>query len=690
MAVSRKNKEFNWKNCTNKEFANYIIDSIPSSRPHLLVSEHALQNRVYPQASPKPGPLSFEGAEFTIEIIDNFVPWSPVKRVSLMKSVQSVGTSASEFIQSYYIEHYARQQAYYTASKDGAGAFVTQRFEPMIDSYGIRHLFRNLYGPDNKNIKADKAKVKNYSGCQMTFDTLRSLTGMSSSSIPVLHRDEIDQTPPELASGHGNILELSEARTSAFEDDKKIFDFSTPGLLALSLIYVAYMEGDQRKFFVMCPKCGHFQILESKNLWCKNSKTMLDVSYICQGEKECELKNHHKYKMFKPGYWEPTAKVIKDPLHRSYHLNALYSPPWAISFSNFYKKMMKAKEAEESGRDDISKTFTNLYEGLPYEPKGKRPKWQKNNPLRQSYPSGTIHKDVLFFTAMADVQRGYKDPAKKQPARIEVNIFGHGTMHRMFFIEHVVLEGEITTAYGSAFTKLDEFLEDKIDNPYTREDGRQFPIVLTLIDSGDGDKEKGSMQAVYDFCEPRVNCFPTKGFATVGKDYDPNIDKKKVQNPGRYKRKKISQGLTLIEIVTNYYKERLYSYIDQSQKNIYAPDFDKKGGYLGFPKDFSDKMFDQLNAAEYLEDGTYDTKGRIHEQLDLYVGGLCGGDIFIEERTNKRREDLLKAGANPEKIEKFTEYLALKEIQFAYYELNTGTKEQSDAVLSQIEELFTR
>lgn len=672
---------------SEENFIRHCIDGYPSIKQKKLISEHAEENRFFPDSAPRKGRLSLRGSPYIREIMDNCVPWSPIQQVTVLKSHQSSLTMMGESIMGYFIEYIPCEQAYYTATEKMIKKWMP-RFEAMVDSYSMRHLFRTEFGPKNKNIKGDLKFQKHFNGCQLNFNVLGSIADASGASVQIVYIDELDQVKHEFASGHGDLMKTIWGRTSAYRKTRKVIIYSTPGLKATSLTFREYEKGDKRLWYVTCPHCGHEQNMTSDNLWHKKSKFIEDASLICKGSKECEMKNHDKFDMFDHSYWKPSAKNNIDPLHRSYHINALMSPPWAITFTEFLKEKLEAEDAAVNGDESLLKTFTNIYEGLPYEPKGKRPKWQKNNPLRQYYPSGTIHEDVLFIGVAGDVQRGFKDPAKKQPARIEINVFGFTTLHRTFLIEHKVFEGEITTADGSAFLALDRFLEDKIDNPYKR-NGTEFKIVSTFLDSGDGDKQKGSMQAVYDFCEPRVRCYPIKGFATIGKDYDPSIDTKKTQNSGRYKKKKLSTDLTLIEIATNYYKEQLYSYISKTQSNIHSPDYEKKYGYLGFPKDYTDSMFDQLNSAERLENNTYDTKGRIHEQLDLYVYGLCLADMYLDDYTYNYRQYLLEQGANPNKIEKFRKTTSLRMIELHAEELNLGTKKEKDELQADLDELFT-
>lgn len=651
----------------NNKFLNKCIQNIPSAMPHLLPSEHAERKRILPPNTPRPGPIDIRHTEYYREIIDNFAPWSPIQQTSWMKAVQVGATTAAECIIIYFMDHAPSDLLYLTAKGDNVKRWVN-RLEHAIDSYGIRELFVSTAGPEKGRSSADKSIQKNYKGCQANFGSLRSLADMSSETKRVVIRDEPGQVPIQLASGHGSVMEISYSRTNFWGKLRKILDISTPGASGSCAMEIEFLKGDQRYFWVPCPKCGEWQLLEFDRLWSANDKKIIDASYICSGPKECELKNYHKDQMIPEGLWVPTVETA-NPYHRSYQLSALYAPIGSIDWNEILAKKI---EVEASDDPDAERQFNTLIKGVPHHETGKRPKITLQNPLRTARKSKELHDDIIFLTAAVDVQTGHQDPRMKKPRRLELNVMGHGSKHRAWHIEHVVFEGEVMSPDGEAWEKLLTWHDELIDNPYQKADESDLSgmPMFVFIDSG------VHTQAVYEICSTRANYYPIKGFDSrlSTKNQNPEIDEQTAKNFVRFKPTNIGPGIRLYNIATNYYRAMLYQNVYRTQRHLEGPKADEKYGYLGFPNDYTDEMFNQLTAAEVLADGTFDKKNRAAEQMDLFVYNLCAGDVFIELRVQERRNRLKDNRlVNRNKIKNYNTAFALLEMKF---EMGTATEEE--------------
>src|SRR5690606_34662323 len=82
-------------------------------------------------------------------------------------------------------------------------------------------------------------------------------------SAPVTQADEIDgfEATPE-----GDPGELLAQRSASFGDDALRTESSTPTIEGASRIDTAFQEGDQRRYYVPCPHCGHEQFLRWENV----------------------------------------------------------------------------------------------------------------------------------------------------------------------------------------------------------------------------------------------------------------------------------------------------------------------------------------------------------------------------------------------------------------------------------------
>ena len=76
--------------------------------------------------------------------------------------------------------------------------------------------------------------------------------------------DEVDGYPSE-AGTKAIKSALGVKRAETFWN-KKVVLGSTPLLKYQSRIEKAFLESDQRRYFVPCPQCGHFQTLRWENL----------------------------------------------------------------------------------------------------------------------------------------------------------------------------------------------------------------------------------------------------------------------------------------------------------------------------------------------------------------------------------------------------------------------------------------
>mgnify|MGYP003345616019 FL=1 len=106
--------------------------------------------------------------------------------------------------------------------------------------------------------------MKEFPGGVLILTGANSAVGLRSMPIRYLFLDEIDGYPDDAAS-EGDPVNLAIQRTATFSN-RKIFMISTPTIKNYSRIETAFLEGDQRYYYVPCPNCGEFQILKWQNV----------------------------------------------------------------------------------------------------------------------------------------------------------------------------------------------------------------------------------------------------------------------------------------------------------------------------------------------------------------------------------------------------------------------------------------
>lgn len=614
----------------------------PSSR-ETDIAKWIATRRILPSRTPFPGFWRNDRTPYLEEIMNCMSPASPIQHVAIMKGAQLGLTAAAENVVAYWIDESPAEVLFISATNDLLEKWVVKRLEPLIDSCGFREkIFAQTNNPKSRRT-GDKIFSKEFVGGSLDMASAQSAPGLRSDSKRILIRDEIDGAPGHLKTGEGNWLDVSYARTAAWGGRKKIMDFSTPTTDDHSLIKGLYEAGDQRKFMVPCPYCGAFQALE----W-GNDKTeygikairedgkLKGVYYQCRHCKE-PIKNHHKTKMLRGARWEPTA-VSSSELLRTYHLPSLYSPAGMMSWRELQELW---DNAQNSGDPNAMRSFVNLYLGLPYRETGARPKLDKVIELRGDYKSGSVPFGVLFITIGIDVQAG-SSRDENNPARLEMEVCGHGAGFRTWSIRYRRFEGEVDDPSSGAWQELNEWAV-KTELKFLRADGMIFTPSRVFIDSGDGNLT----DVVYRFCSGWGSTYPSKGFSALKRRKKEAGDEQSPSNFRRYRAAKLGEAGILYEISTNYYKTHAYNNLKIDRRDTGA----QRPGYCDFPLDYNESYFRMLTAEEKRRDGSFHCpSGRRNEALDCRVMNQCAGDSFLDDEVGRVKAQAIKDGATKDQV----------------------------------------
>ena len=618
---------------TDLDFLQAENEKKPVDRPPALISEYVEGRRILPPGTPFPGFWENKRTPYLVEIMDSMSPYSPVIEDDTMKGAQLGVTAAAENVCGYWMDPCPTEVLFASATDALLEKWATKRLEPLIDSLDFRYKIYAQIENTKTRRSGDKIYSKEYVGGALSMVSAQSAAGLRSESKRVLLLDEVDGAPRNLKTGEGNWFDVVLARANAWGHRKKIMAFSTPGTFKDSIILERYGMGDQRKYFVPCPHCHKKQILEFKRLKPDTTRgTLVQAYYICEFCGEA-LFNHHKTNMLAAGSWQPTAEPTTKT-HRSRQISSMYSPVGMLSWTEMYEKYQTA-QADPSG--EKMRSFTNLYLGEPYRETGSRPKLENVIELRGGYRQGEIQKGTLFLTAFIDVQRG-SETDDENPARLELEVCGHGAGFRTWSVLYKRFEGDIEDPYSGAWALLDEWAREG-GLVYRRADGRQFNVSLVLVDSGDG----VYADVVYRFCDRWEGTFPSKGFQSLKKRKDEDGDPVAPSNFKRYRAAKSekSLGVVFYEIATNYYKRMVYNNLKIQRKDI----GEQRPGFCDFPIDYGEKYFKMLTAEEQRTDGSFHAGARRNEALDCRVGNLCAGDIYLDARVSEARAAAKSKGA---------------------------------------------
>jgi phage terminase large subunit GpA-like protein len=249
------------------------------------------------------------------------------------------------------------------------------------------------------------------------------------------------------------------------------------------------------------------------------------------------------------------------------------------------------------------------------------------------------------LTASVDVQRGSEKEDGK-PARLEMEVCGHGLGYRTWSIEHRVFEGPIDNPFQGAWEKLSEYWH-KTEMAYPKRDGTKFRILQGLVDSGDGPHTN----AVYAFTAGWNGVLPSKGMASIKRRKGEPVDEDLNRSIRRFRVAQIEAGTVLVEINGPFYKQQIYTNLKIPRKL----DGPQQANFCDFPIEYGESYYKQLTAEEmvYEPDGTVSfrkSSARPNEALDLRVMNLAARDHYLNELVLYLKADAKSRGHQPAAI----------------------------------------
>ena len=545
--------------------------------PLLTVSEWADRFRVLSQrAASEPGRWRTARTPYLREIMDALSASSPVQRVVAMKGAQVGFTEAGNNWIGYVIDQAPGPMLSVSPTVDMAKRTSKQRIAPMIEeSPALRGAVRESRSRDSGNT----VLAKEFAGGVLVMTGANSAVGLRSMPARYLFLDEVDGYPGDV-DGEGDPVALAEARTRTFQR-RKIFMVSTPTIAGRSRIEREFSKSDQRRFFVPCPHCEHFQTLKFSQLkWPKDEPAK--ANYICE---ECGsvLGDEHKTEMLRRGEWRATAPG--DGRTVGYHLSSLYSPVGWMSWVEIAQRWAAAQ-----GDADLLKEFMNTVLGETWHERGDAPDWDRVYQNRGTHRSGTVPLGALMLFGGVDVQKD----------RIEVSVWGFGRNRQRWLIEHRVLPGP--TNRPDVWQSLSAMFDEK----WPHESGKDIEVRDWGVDSGGFASEvaafvrsqqgRGNVHAV-DGHDSYVAPFLGMGAMDV------------VSNG-----KKLKRGLKTLKFAVSYCKQELNGQLSlarPAEGEAFPP------GFVHLPQDVTEDQVKQLTSESLIAKRI---RGRIKREWTIIEG----------------------------------------------------------------------
>ncbi len=574
-----------------REWLARQFEALTSKLDVLSPSEWAEQKRYLPpQVTSMPGYYRFEVAPYLREILDCLSVDSPIREVSIMKGVQlGLTVGVLENAIGYFIDHVkTAPMMLVTADSELAKLRMESYITPMLQYSELDHLIKSADETNTRKTGKTDKKLEWLGGGFLVPLGAQNANKLRSLSIQVLLRDEIDGWP-EVVGRDGEPLRLSADRTAAYESSRKIADVSTPLIKGQSRIAERFERGDQRRYFVCCLSCGHSQTLRWRRInpdtgevsgitWEMKRGRLVhgSVRYTCEKCGHGHV-NDDKTRLLSPengAEWRPTAEPAS-PDHRSYHLNALYSPVGMQTWAACVHKWLEAWDVEQDRPRDLSQlqVFYNGVLGEPFELRGEKVRFENVSPHRRSfYRFGQIPNrwavqhcgsPVLLLTCTVDV---HKDG-------LAVAVFGWCVDRRAILVQYSRFEGDTEQLDDpGTWCALRDLIENRV---FEADDGKRYRLQLTLVDSG------YRTDQVYQFAaEYEVGVYPVKGRDAPAKS----------ATLKEFSEFTTPMGTTAYSVTVDFYKDRWSAAL----RRYWEGDGVQPAGHFNAPSDITDKQLKEL------------------------------------------------------------------------------------------------
>lgn len=406
-----------------------------------------------------------------------------VHTVVVMSSAQIGKTVILKAIIGYHVDKDPSPILMLQPTEQMAEAFSKDRLAPMVrDTPCLKGKIADPRARDSGN----SILHKRFMGGHLTLAGSNSPSALASRPIRVVLCDEVDRYPAS-AGTEGDPVNLAIKRTATFWNRRVVLT-STPTIKGLSRIEMAYLNSDQRRYYIPCPHCQHLHHLQWKNVH-------FDVQHPENAAMACPecgglIEEKHKARMLAAGEWRSERSEVKGIA--GFHINELYSPwrRWADVVQDF----LAAKQSPET-----LKTWVNTSLGETWEEDSEKSDPATLLSRRENYTSARLPLNILYLTAGVDVQDD----------RLELEVIGWRQMSRdeppeSWGVEYQVLRGD------PARTAVWEQLDGILMQEWRTEDGRTLRINAACIDSGGHHTSQ-----VYAFCEARKgrHIYAVKGMA---------------------------------------------------------------------------------------------------------------------------------------------------------------------------------
>lgn len=429
--------------------------------PELTLSEWADEHfRLSAESSATSGRWST--LPYQKEILDAMTD-PRVTYVTLMKSARVGYTLMATAAVGYYIHQAPCSILIVQPTVEDAKSFSKETIAPMLRDVPV--LSEIVHDDTDDDGPKDSGTIlhKKYPGGVLSMVGANSGSGLRRISRRVVILDEIDAYPAS-AGADGDPVKLAEKRADYFWN-RKIFVGSTPLVAGHSRIEERFEAGDQRRFYVPCPHCGHrdffvFTEREGGGHFMQWPKDKPEEAYFVCSKNGCVIEHKNKREMVALGEWR-AAQPFKG--HASFHIWAAYSYSPNATWGQIAAEFLEAKR----GGPETLRVYVNTVLGEVWHLRGDAPDWERLYQRREHYSIGSVPAGVKFLTAGVDVQKD----------RFVFEVVGWSASKESWTIDAGVIPGD--TSNESSWLALDGLLARQYESA-----AGPMSILMLAVDSG--------------------------------------------------------------------------------------------------------------------------------------------------------------------------------------------------------------
>jgi phage terminase large subunit GpA-like protein len=512
MSIRRQKRKLNK---AKAELPEWILQAAKVLKPpdRITVSQWADRYRILDEkSSNQSGPWRTSVTPYLAGIMDAFTD-PAIEEIWVCKCTQIGGTEAEYNMLGYALSQDGAPTMFVYPILELAEYASKNRIQPMIE------LCSSLNAIYRQRISTDMELQ--FDGSILVLSGANSPSSLASRPIRYLFLDEVDKYP-STAGREADPIRLAIERTKTYPTNRKIVGISTPTGKTGNIWRAWETASEQRKYFVPCPHCGHYQTFDFKQLKWPAGVMAEDArdlaSYECA---KCKgtITDVHKMQMIRAGEWRAIS-THKNARSVGFHINVFYSP-W-VRFGDIAYEYLKSKEYP-----DLLKNFINSWLAEPWQDETSQLSSDIVMARQTSTPEGIVPKGARLLTAGVDVQGD-----------------------RLYWT--IRAWGERLTSWGIAHGMALSFsqIEQIMNIQWQGEDGNKYTVNLCCIDSGDQTED------VYDFCAINADwCLPVKGSShAMYTRY--KISKIDMANSKAY-------GMSLILVDTASYKDMIASRLNR-------------------------------------------------------------------------------------------------------------------------------